>query len=400
MQKIDGGYVLVSQKALLLLKAQISSRALTANEARGILGLLEMRSIRKAAEALRGKNKKRRDFIPNYSAKELSKLTNLPFRIASKVLKIAHLSDFFSSEKGKLVPIPRRIIRFLAKCEKRSTILVLLTYLERGMSLDKGKIKNAGTVKASLISSQTGITLRSVRTARAELLDLGIITPDTTKYQRKLNRDGAYFTINLSWNEDKKTVRVVHCAHSLSTGLLVVPTFPGPVDNSKQPVQKISPLPIKNSTKISPPYRDKLSSYEIRNQKTQSFASNSSGVFTKQERKSGGEGKVLLPPTIKNVLKADLENFGRCEELYFQATRKNLIEASEAGAINFLAAAVRAKSVSGDAPRIFMGIIRKKLWKNITQADEDRALLALKRFRADNPDRFRYQELSKWQKAA
>jgi hypothetical protein len=387
VQKIDGGYVLVSQKALSRLKAQISTRELTTNEARGILGLLEMRSIRKAAEALRGKNKKGRDLIPNYSAKELSKLTNLPFRIASKVLKIAHLSDFFSSEKGKLIPIPRRIIRFLAKGEKRSTILVLLTYLERGMSLDKGKIKNAGTVKASLISSQTGITLRSVRTARAELLDLGIITPDTTKYQRKLNRDGAYFTINLLWNDDKKTARVINSA--LSTGLLVVPSFAGPVDNSKQPVQKISLLLVQNSTKISPPYRDKLSSYEIRNQKTQSFASNTSGVFIKQERKSGGKGKVLLPPTIKNVLKADLENFGRCEELYFQATRKNLIEASEAGAINFLAAAVRAKSVSGDAPRIFMGIIRKKLWKNITQADENRALLALKRFRVDNPDRFR-----------
>ncbi len=85
MQKIDGGYVLVSQKALSRLKAQISTKGLTANEARGILGLLEMRSIRKAAEALRGKNKKGMALIPNYSAKELSKLTNLPFRMASKV---------------------------------------------------------------------------------------------------------------------------------------------------------------------------------------------------------------------------------------------------------------------------------------------------------------------------
>ncbi len=387
MQKIDGGYVLVSQKALSRLKAQFSTRELTTNEARGILGLLEMRSIRKAAEALRGKNKKGRALIPNYSAKELSKLTNLPFRIASKVFKTVHLSDFFSLEKGKLVPIPRRIIRFLAKCEKRSTFLILLAYLERGMSLDKGKIKNAGTVKASLIAEQTDLTLRSVRTVRAELLELGIITPDTTKYQRKLNRDGAYFTINLSWNENK-TTQVIN--RKGSEGTIKSPVAEKvPVDNSLRPSVKISPLPIKNSTKISPPYRDKLSSYEIRNQKTQSFASNTSGVFSKREKKSRGEGKILLPPTIKNVLKADLENFGRCEELFFQATRKHLIEASEAGAINFLAAAVRAKSVSGDAPRIFMGIIRKKLWKNITQADEDRALAALRRFRADNPDRFR-----------
>jgi hypothetical protein len=45
--------------------------------------------------------------------------------------------------------------------------------------------------------------------------------------------------------------------------------------------------------------------------------------------------------------------------------------------------------LEGDAPRIFMGIIRGKLWKNITAADEDRALGALRRYRAENPDRFR-----------
>ena len=43
----------------------------------------------------------------------------------------------------------------------------------------------------------------------------------------------------------------------------------------------------------------------------------------------------------------------------------------------------------GDAPRIFMGIIRGKLWKNISDADEDRALGVLRRYRAENPERFR-----------
>jgi ribulose bisphosphate carboxylase small subunit len=36
-----------------------------------------------------------------------------------------------------------------------------------------------------------------------------------------------------------------------------------------------------------------------------------------------------------------------------------------------------------------MGIIKQKLWKNITQGDEDRALAALRKFRSENPDRFR-----------
>jgi hypothetical protein len=67
-----------------------------------------------------------------------------------------------------------------------------------------------------------------------------------------------------------------------------------------------------------------------------------------------------------------------------------LIEPTEVGVINFLAAAVRAKAVPGNAPRVFMGSIRKKLWGDITQADGDRALSALRRYRESNPDRFRY----------
>jgi hypothetical protein len=85
----------------------------------------------------------------------------------------------------------------------------------------------------------------------------------------------------------------------------------------------------------------------------------------------------------------DLKSFGRVEELYRQAVRLKLIEPTEANAINFIGAAARATRVEGDAPRIFMGIIRGKLWKNITDADEDRALGALRRYRGDNPDRFR-----------
>ena len=56
---------------------------------------------------------------------------------------------------------------------------------------------------------------------------------------------------------------------------------------------------------------------------------------------------------------------------------------------------VRLSLVSGDAPRIFMDIIRKRLWSNITQADEDRALAALKRYRTDDQERFRYREKGK-----
>jgi len=95
------------------------------------------------------------------------------------------------------------------------------------------------------------------------------------------------------------------------------------------------------------------------------------------------------PPNIRDVRVEDLKNFGRVEELYRQAVRVKLIEASEAGVVNFISAAARAARVTGDAPRVFIGIVKRKLWNHITAQDEDRALGALRKFRAYNPDRFR-----------
>ena len=376
---IQGGYVFFNSRSLSRLNAQISSRSLTTIDGRGMLAFQEMRSIRTAAAALRAKSKKGTALVPNYSTREFSRLTNLNMRVASKTLKKVMASDFNSKESGKLIPIPRRVIRFLAKCEKRSTFLVLLTYIERGLSLDKGKIKSAGTAKASLIAEKTGLTIRSVRTARAELLELGLITPDTTKYQRKLNKDGAYFTINLSWEESKKTERVFNRKGRVETSN-DLEAEKVPVDNSFQPSVKISPLLIKKSTEISPPYRNKISSNEFRNQKTQSKASNSSGVFSKRE----GEGRILTRPTIKNVQKADLDQFSRCDELYQQACKLGLVRPSEASYLNWFGAAIRAKTAKVNDPvKVFMGILKKNLWMNITQDQEDRARLAIKKYRKE-----------------
>jgi hypothetical protein len=210
---------------------------------------------------------------------------------------------------------------------------------------------------------------------------LGIITPDTTKYQRKLNRDGAYFTINLSWNDSKKEQGQV-INRKRSEGSLKNPRAEKvPVDNLVPLVPKISPLPVKNCPKISPPYREIKPSPkgELRNQKTQSEASNSSGVFTKRSQE--GEGRVILPPSIRNVQKVDLEQFSRCKTLYEQACGTKLVKHSEATFLNFIGAAVRAKSAKGGDPaKIFMGIIRQNLWMNITQEQEDRARLAIKKY--------------------
>ena len=234
--RIDGGFVLKSKKEVSHLIGLLASKSMTLSEARVVLASIEMRSIRDAAEALRAKSKKGSKLIPDFKDSELKTFTELPITQVRKAKRKLLKNEFelFSDNRGEL-PIPRRLIRFLAKCEKRSTFLVLMAYIERGLTLRNRIIKSAGTMKASQIVKRTGLSMRAVRIARAELLALEIITPDTTTFQRKLNRDGAYFTINLSWNAKQEREE----AH---------------VDNTASTTIKNAPPVTQKSPQNAPPY--------------------------------------------------------------------------------------------------------------------------------------------------
>ena len=75
--------------------------------------------------------------------------------------------------------------------------------------------------------------------------------------------------------------------------------------------------------------------------------------------------------------------------LYAEFIRVGEIQPGEASAINFTAAAVRAGRL--DLPderrvRVFLGIIKRRLWANITQAEEDKALTVIRRCREERPE--------------
>jgi hypothetical protein len=97
-------------------------------------------------------------------------------------------------------------------------------------------------------------------------------------------------------------------------------------------------------------------------------------------------------PSIANIKLEDLVRFSRTEELYRQAVATGLVQHSENQVLNWIGAAVRAKTVAGDPVRVFAGIVRKKLWRYITQEQEDRARSALRRYREENPACFMLEE--------
>jgi len=415
---IEGGYKTQTVAQLANVLFAYDAGEVNLKAVRVYLAALVSVASREAAKRSRVRVKRRGDITPRFLIGELSRLSRLSessVRKGLRALKKVGLLSFGESEilfetlplEGSLelqselsggrpvlrpVPLPRTLLRFLAKCSKASTTKTALAYAVRGLTLSrKGEVTGKGSIKATTISRAMNISERSARSARAELLELGFITDDEGSLQRKLNRTGAYFTVNLSWREPRSLKGNTRGA---SVGAIKGPAAEGPpplecnraVYSSPVISANFAPPKVQNCSNFAPPYKDKKTPYGSKNQETQSSSLKTSGVCIA----NGGRGGGGLPaPNIRDVRGEDLKSFGRVEELYRQAVRVKLIEASEAGAINFISAAARAARVTGDAPRVFIGIVKRKLWNHITQADEDRALTALRKYRADNPQRFR-----------
>lgn len=258
------------------------------------------------------------------------------------------------------VPVPRSVLRFLARSQKPALGKTILAYLLRGMAIDRtsGEVRGVGTVKASWIADVMNVSLRSVKAARKELIALGFITKDTGSVQRKLNRDGAYFRINLAWGSRSGGVA---SRSKSATG-------------RGQRVAKagIAPREVRMSPAFAPPTEEKKTPYGSKDQKA--WTAKPSGVSSKPDR--------VAEPCLRNVQREDLMSYSRTESLYHQAVKASWVKDSEASLLNWISAAVRAKSCRARDPvRVFVGIVKRGLWSHITDADEERARRAIVRYR-------------------
>jgi hypothetical protein len=364
------------------------------------LGCFAVVAVREAAARARRKTGRRGDVNNRYCAAELERLLAAtgPGAVRSDLRRLARVG-LVSFGKGAIrfaetplgfarplieevaggrselrpIPVPRSVLRFLARCRKPALTRTMMAYLLRGPSFDKrtGEVKGKGTVKLSWVSRTFGVSERAARYARGELVRLGWIARDRGSFQRKLNRDGAYFEIDLSWE----------CP--LMGGELTGPCRQrqhGRVPDGRQGTKQTESAPrhAESRGQFAPPRERPKTPYGSKNQRTR--CAEPAGVSSKR---TGGV------PTIRDVKPADLASFSRTEELYWQAVDRGLIEHSENSALNWLSAAVRAKSVQGDPVRVFLGIIRGKLWSHVTGEQEERARQALVRYREREPFRFR-----------
>lgn len=233
----------------------------------------------------------------------------------------------------RLVPVPRRVVRLIARGARKVLIATILGHLLRCMYYKRGLCLPEGTCKASWIADVFRVDARNVKAARKHLIALGWLIPIATR-QWHLNRFGARVRINLGWS-----------------------------GNDVIPASERSPLPVRFGTGSPPPNKNKeLSSRMKNNQKPGSR--NTAGVQKQENSK----------PTLRNVRLEDLSMPGRLSALLRQAVKEKLVRECEADRLKFFAAAEHARVIATTNPcGLFVTVVRRGLWAYISQSEEDAA---------------------------
>lgn len=337
----------------------------------GLIRIADLRAWFACREAVARRCRVKAGVPPKFGLEEIRGLTGVPvskLRGGIERLKAVGLLSFsestisfgdgsglgaeFSAFLGELpnnarrVPVPRRILRLIAGGARPALIACILGHLIRCLYYRKGMVEPLGRCKASWIAAVFGVSLRRVKEARAELVRLGWLLPRDAP-QWALNRWGAWVAINLDWHRLDQTT-----------------------DSGNEP--KTAPPPADSVPKTAPPESDKKPLRESNNQKPSECGQTG---FLNSDR----EGKEN-PPSIRNVVHSDLKDTGRLLDLHKQAMGLDLVTASEADCLKFVAAAEHARVIGTRNPcGLFVRIVRGKLWQFLTQDDEDAANQRLKR---------------------
>ncbi len=407
---IHSGYKTITPIQLANAVWALNQGLIDQRSVRVYLACFAMVAVREAAARCRRKRRGKPRETSRYRINELERLTGLDaakVRRALRELERHGLVAFSESEivitretlpgseamqealacrrsPRRPIPVPRSILRFLTRTRSATSLKTVVAYLVRGLSIARstGEICSKGTVKASWIAEAFGLSQRAVKYAQAQLRALGWISKDTRSVQRKLNRDGAYFVINLEWRFQVEEKASMHERESLGTEgetLLV---------NRGKAVMNLAPPVSEIASDFAPPIENKKTSIERKHRETQPTEPRVAGVC--------GEGRETWPePSLKNIRREDLHHFSRLERLYFEAVERGWIPTSEAAALNFISAAVKAREVGDDPVRLFVTLVRRGLWHHINQAQEDCARRALARHRDADPERFRHHGRSR-----
>lgn len=218
----------------------------------------------------------------------------------------------------RMVPVPRRTLRFLCSTTRPVLLATALGHLLRCVYWRRRGVSPRGLCKAGWVARLFGVDARNVKAARGCLESLGLLRREPTP-QHVLNRWGQAVVWNMAW------------------------------DPRESPPQTTS-----GRRGTPPPKRTGISLRELRNQEPRPARR---GVF----------GHAL-----GRVERGDLADPGRLEELHARASAAGLVGEGLAGKLRVFAAAARARRVGSINPvGLFAAIVTRGLWGHLSGIDEE-----------------------------
>lgn len=241
------------------------------------------------------------------------------------------------------LPVPRPILRLLARSATPSLAATVLGYLMRCVWWRGTELRIESSCTAGFISERFGVDIRSVKRARAELRRIGWLV----SVGPSVVDDERHVLPNLSWTgaaAERPNNRALPC------------TVLSPSTNEKD--TKLSPHTTTPQLRSGSKYQQPV---------PQGLAGN-----------RGAKGDDSNP-RLADVRPVDLSSVARMDALFEQATSRGLVKRTSADRLRFFAVGARAlRLASRNAGGFFAAVVRRGLWHVISQADEDRAIAQLR----------------------
>jgi len=249
--------------------------------------------------------------------------------------------------RARSLPLPRRMVRHIAGKCPAARAATALGYAMRCLFSVRDGISTEGSCSVSFVADLFDVHPRTVKRSRAELVAMNWLIPRSAD-RWHVQRFGGRTTINLAWENGSGNAGNMAGA-ACCTGL--------------------SPRPPRIDTKTPPPVTNR-NLPSGRNQKP-------------TERRPDGAWQRFPPGPdrwLGHVALEDLRDDDRLAALFKRACMAGLLKNCENDRLRFFAAAEHALSVgTTNTPGLFVTIVRRDLWRFITQSDEERAVGRTKR---------------------
>lgn len=301
----------------------------------------------------------------------------ISFAVSIDQIRIDDVNGFWSmfthfDHPRRTISMPRRTCRALAGGFQTSVMAMMVALMIRslfwhrpGGKAGEGGYRIDGRTKCSFVSQVMGVSRRSVTEARSRLIELGWITPLDAP-QWALNKWGQQYVLNLdAFAPEQRNQADIATGQSASpnrenTGEMASPCL----NNSASSFRRIIKTRTPDPTRSDP-----------------AGFCNSGEKGSRKKNTAEAGATARRSPTLKNITDDDLRQTDRLLELHDQAVERGLVNGSEAGRLDFLALAERARSQGNDPARLFAWLITHRRFEFITIADEERASGRLKEHR-------------------